>query len=305
MIRTSGYRRSLPLTLTITALVTGCASKTIQPTASTIPRPTPNATTPFDWSSWSLTLSRAVVGDEIDYARLLRDPAPLDQFLAQIARVGPATTPAMFQTRPDRLAYLVNAYNATILRSVLESARDGRLPPDIPLALETRFRFAIDGHMKRPTDLRRSALAIAGDDWRLRFALCDGRRGGPALWPRPFLPDMLDAQLNRVIQTELASPRIVAIDHEWKRLRLWSGLHSLRSRLVRDHEARFRTKDATLLTALLPLAARARREQLNGAIGYSVTALPADRRLNAYQPPAEDAAEGPLKLLRLLRIPIP
>ncbi len=305
MTGTSRYRRPLSLTLTAAALATGCASRTIRPTTSTITRPTRNAAASFDWSNWSLTLSRTVVGDEIDYARLLRDPAPLDRFLAQIADVGPATTPETFRTPANRLAYLVNAYNATILRSVLELTRGGRLPVHVPLGLEARYRFPIDGRMKRPADLRRDALTLAGDDWRMRFALCDGRRGGPALWPRPFLPDMLDAQLNRVVQTELASPRIVAIDHEWKRLRLWSGLYSLRSRLVRDHEARFQTRDATLLTALLPLAARARREQLNGAIGYSVTVLPADRRLNAYQPPAEEAGEGPLKFLRLLSIPTP
>ena len=44
----------------------------------------------------------------------------LDGYLAAVARFSPEETPARFATRADRLAYWLYAYNAYVIRSVLD-----------------------------------------------------------------------------------------------------------------------------------------------------------------------------------------
>ncbi|MCZ6699229.1 MAG: DUF547 domain-containing protein [Planctomycetota bacterium] len=238
----------------------------------------------IDWSDWGLTLSRVVEGREVNYVACIENRGALDRFLGHVANVGPNTVPDGFPGPDHRLAYLINCYNATILRSLLELADDGAMPSRIPFNLEGRFRYRIDGEWRTPGELRRAVHDRAGDDWRVRFTLCDGSRVGPSLWRRPFLGDMLDAQLNQAARFAFASPQVVDIDHAWQRLRLWSGLHGIAGRLIREHEDRYKTRDATILNALLSFSDRPRREQLNTAVGYDVSSLPSDNRLNAFEP---------------------
>lgn len=268
-------------------LFAACGPTNIQPSAAvTGARASDNTT--IDWSDWGLTLSRAVVGRQVDYRACLEDRAALDRFLAHVANVGPNTAPAAFPERDDRLAYEINCYNATILRSLLEFATDHSMPGRVPVNLEGRYRYRIDGAWRTPGQLRRAVLDQAGDDWRVQFTLCDGSRGSPPLWNRPFLGDVLDAQLNEVVRAAVASPQIVEIDHGLQRLRLWSGLYGIAGRLVREYEEHYRTEDATILNALLTYSDRARREELNTAVGYDVALLPADNQLNAFEQTTED-----------------
>lgn len=303
MIAMAGHRRLQVTTVMAAILSTGCVGVIEPPDVGLVDVDV--ETERFDWADWGLILSRAVVGEDVDYDRLIQDPAPLDRLLAQMARVGPETAPAAFPTANHRLAYLINCYNATILRSVLETAGPDVVPARVSAGLEGRFRFRVDGHLRRPADLRRSAYALAGDDWRIRLTLCDGRRGGPPLWRRPLLGDLLDAQVDRIVRAALASPRIVAIDHFDLRLSVWSGLHRIRHRLVREYEERYQTQGATIRAALAALSDRSRREELNTAVGYAVTVLPADDHINAFEPPPENAGRDPLSILKSISIRLP
>jgi len=242
----------------------------------------------MDWSDWGLTLSRGVVEERVDYARLIADRSSLDRFLARVARVGPESAPQFFPDHDSRLAYAINCYNATILRSVLALERDGKLPRNVPGGLDSRFRFQIDGRLQTPAALRKSALALAGEDWRVRFVLCDGRAGGPSLFRRVILGEMLGAQLDQAVRAALESPDVVRIDHgERKRLLLWRGLYEIHRRLVGDYEERMQTRDATILGVLLAWSDRPRRELLNSAIGYEVAMMSSCNEINALEPTPE------------------
>ncbi len=279
-------------------LLVGCAAKS--PSTAHVPEAvTKNeveakgVSARLDWSDWGLVLSRCVVEDKVDYARLLRDPVPLDRFLSLVACVGPESTPDQFPRPADRLVYFINVYNATIVRSVVKLSRDGLPPSNLSSGLDRRFRFRVDGRMRTPASLRQTATRLAGDDWRVAFALCDGHRGSPPLSRRVFLPDMLDAQLNRVVRSSLLLPQIVRIDHgEQKLLRLWRGLYVVKNRLVADFEKRLDTGDATFLCVLLEWSDRGRRETLNSAVGYEVAVLPHDARSNALDPPKPKGKRG-------------
>jgi hypothetical protein len=268
-------------------LLSGCVARTIEPVGAIVPA---DGSPTLNWTDWGLILDRAVVNNTVDYSKVLEDRRPLDQVLAMTSRVGPQTTPAQFPTSNHRLAYSINCYNATIVRSVLELAHDGKLPSYLPSDLETRFRFRIDGRLQTPADLRREAITLAGDDWRVRFVLCDGSMSGPPLQRRVFLGDLLDAQLNRATQAAFVAPEVVKIDHCEKKLVLWRGLYESKNHLIREYERRTNAKEATILNALCDWADRPRREALGCAVGYDVVLMPTDRRPNSVD--AVPAAQG-------------
>src|SRR4051812_12871788 len=54
---------------------------------------------------------------KVDYKGLKADLKPLTEYVQQIAAVSPDSHPALFPTRQARLAYWINAYNATVLRA--------------------------------------------------------------------------------------------------------------------------------------------------------------------------------------------
>lgn len=225
----------------------------------------------IDWSDWGAYLSAAVVGYEIDAAAAKEKQARLERFLHMLAEIGPSRTPRLFTSREAKLAYFINAYNASIQFANLDLTRDG--PPGALRAVqrEKLYAFNIDGARRTPADLRREALKLAGDDWRVRFALSDGRAVGPPLWRRPYLGDMLDGQLDDAVRRAIATPRVVAMSHtDVKRLELWWGLYEIRDRMVADYEARTGAKGAAVLNALLHWAEPLRRAALQGAVGYPI-----------------------------------
>ncbi len=268
------------LSAAIASLV-GCGPRTIESTAQANVSEVPSR---IDWSDWGLTLSRIVQGERVDYRRLQEDRQPLDRFLSLVAHVGPETAPDQFADRDAKLAYAINCYNATIVRSIVAL----KLPARTPFDFETRYRYRIDGRLRTPDDLRRTALGLAPGDWRVMMTLCDGTLEGPPLWRRVYLPDLLDAQLTHVAREVLTSPEIVRIDHGLdKRLVLWRGLYGVKDDLIRDYEKRNQTSHATILNALGEWSNRTRREELNAAVGYAVVPMPGDDRINHFEPPPE------------------
>lgn len=280
--------------------VAGCMPRTVQieapPGVSAGEAPAE-----MDWSDWGLTLSRVVVGDRVDFAALVRDHQPLDRFLFRVSRLGPTTTPDHFPDRPSRLAYFINCHNAVVLRGVVEVARQGRPPARVPEDLETVLRFAVDGRWQSAADLRRAAESLAGNDWRVSLTLFGAGQSGPPLWPRVFLGEMLDAQLNNATRSALQSPQVVRVEHgEEKRLVVWSGIFGIKDRLVRDYEERLGARNATLFNVLLEWADEPQRRILNGAVGYSIVPMLADLTLNDVQP-APTQEKGLSAVLRSIR----
>jgi hypothetical protein len=217
----------------------------------------------------------------------------LERFLARIAVVGPTRTPEQFAGRESRLAYAINVYNAAVLRSVMELAKGGMSPRDLPAGFEHRFRFRVDGRWTTPGQLRKEALALAADDWRVRLALCDGHLIGPPLPRRVILPDLLDGQLNEIARTALTGEHVVAISHgEYKQLQLCDDLYDAADRLVTDYERRVGAQGATMLSVLLEWSDRPRRETLNSAVGYEVARLRSTGQSNAVEPPPPEGRQS-------------
>ena len=271
----------------ILPLLCGCLSRAIEPKPGLVQADGPLK---MDWADWGAVLGQICDGDRVDYDRLLEDSRAIDRFFARVALVGPRLTPGQFPDLNSRLAYAINCYNASIVQSIVHLASGESVTGATPLDLEHRYRFRIDGRLLCPADLRREADSFAGDDWRVRFAVCDGHLTGPALSRRVILPDMLDAQLNELVRAAVASPRVVAVSHLLsKQLLLWHGLYEISGRLVGDYEKRVHTRDASILSVLLDWSDPDRRAELNAAVGYEVAVLPDSGLINAVEPPTPES----------------
>lgn len=228
----------------------------------------------IEYSDWSLVLSRIVRGNEIVLEKLMLDPAPLDAFLRQAAAVGRRRTPELISDDTTVLALLVNLHNAVVVKDFLltEQARSAgaRLRRAMP-------QCQYDGRRWTTAELRSEIRRLSNDDWRVPFALFDGHRDGPPLWPKPILPESLDDQLTVIAQSALKQPQIVFIDHGRQRLLLWPVLYENRKRLIAQYGQKYHTADGTVLSALLDLSDADRRAELNTAIGYTVDRQPPNK----------------------------
>jgi len=83
--------------------------------------PTGSTAATFSHTDWGAILEHFV--DErgrVDYAGLARDRSQLDRYLARLEQASPDSSPALFPTRADQLAYWLNAYNAVVIAGVLD-----------------------------------------------------------------------------------------------------------------------------------------------------------------------------------------
>ncbi|MCA9254156.1 MAG: hypothetical protein KDA33_00905 [Phycisphaerales bacterium] len=235
----------------------------------------------YDLTDLGLALNRVVDGELLRPRSLLESRALIDAYLAQVAVVGPEVTPSLFPTDDAILAYVLNCQSAALLRSLIELSTPESVPERAPAGFERRFAFLIDGKWRTPADLRAWAKTVAVDDWRVTLALPTITSDGPAILNRPFLPELLGAQLDKVARDALASPRVVRVDHgEIKQILFWRELWALRHRLVADYERRYETSDGRMLNVLLTWADSGfQRVTLNSAVGYSERVMPSDSRI--------------------------
>ena len=91
-------------------------------------------------------LSTHVTNGKVDYDKLQTNDAELEQYYSLLTKYSPDSTPDYFPNDDDKLAYWINAYNGSVLRTVLKhypisSVKDVKPPflfsylPDISLSL--------------------------------------------------------------------------------------------------------------------------------------------------------------------------
>lgn len=140
-------------------------------------------------------LTNFVKDARVNYAALAAQPRDLDRYLAQLAAVGNAEFTTW--SEPQRIAFLINAYNAYTLRLVtrhypLRSIRDiGNIlsgpwqQPVVHLFGET---IDLD-------TLEHQILRVDYTEPRLHFALVCAAKGCPPLRGEAYVADRLEEQL--------------------------------------------------------------------------------------------------------------
>ena len=177
----------------------------------------PEARERFSHVEWTAVLERFVDDTgRVDYDALARDRGGLDAWLARLSRQGPKSTPSLFPTRDERLAYYVDAYNALVFQGVLsrgpekESVWKGGLVSGYSFFVSMKVR--LDGESWSLKALEDDLIRKDFADPRIHAALNCASVGCPRLPREAFVPEKLDAQLDAAMREFVEDERNVAAD---------------------------------------------------------------------------------------------
>lgn len=183
---------------------------------------------PFDHrhAAWNGLLERHVhwvragVASTVDYPALAGERHALDGYLAQLSAVSPAEFNGW--SRDQRLAFLINAYNAFTVRLILdhyplESIKDiGSL---FSSPWERRF-IALLGQTLSLDDLEHRLIRQSGvyDEPRIHFVVNCASIGCPALRPQAMVAEQLEEQLEDSLRRFLSDRQRNRYDRQANRL---------------------------------------------------------------------------------------
>ncbi|HYD47883.1 MAG TPA: DUF547 domain-containing protein [Terriglobales bacterium] len=167
----------------------------------------------FSYDTWSALLAKVVTADgKVDYERLAEERALLDRFIGELASASPVTHPRRFPVAEAALAYWINAYNAFTLDAIMAEyplssvwkSKDGQF--------FQRRRHDAGGRKVSLDDIEHEILRGEFAEPRIHFAINCGSNGCPAMRPRAFEADGIDATLRTATEQFLASEWNCRID---------------------------------------------------------------------------------------------
>jgi len=159
-------------------------------------------------------LAEIVEGPLVNYSRLAADPAGLNRYIAALASTNPSALDAA--NRDDQLAFWINAYNACMLKRVIEhypirraggllrlrNAAAGR-PENSVWQIDDVFTGAhcpVAGAGRSQDEIEHDIIRPMGDP-RIHLAINCAALSCPPLIPQAYLASTLDRQLDeRVIE---------------------------------------------------------------------------------------------------------
>jgi len=175
----------------------------------------------FDHSPWDHVLKKYVTETgRVDYAALKADPEDLDRFVAEIAARSPESDPAAFPTRESQLAYWINAYNALVMKAVIQnwptkSVRNlGKL-----YSFFWARKFLAGGKeytLNNIEDILRKKLA----EPRIHFAIVCASNSCPRLQREAYTPENTERLLDEAARFYVNEPRNLKVDVAHNRLTL-------------------------------------------------------------------------------------
>ena len=279
--RSAGRGLSLVCLLAMLLPATGCAVITLRPDPAEVPQEPP---TTWDYREWATVLRENVREGLVDYGHLKDHRQSLERFLGALSVVGPESQPALFKTRGDRAAYWINAYNALVLRAVLEQYPVETMYGLSGPALQADYQFPVDGGMLNLLTIKEKLREVSRNDTRVMFCLCGAAKGDPPLVAEPFHDYDLERRLRETARAAMSNRNLVRVDRVNQKLLVWFDLFADQREIVGQYERRYRTHGATLLNVLNTFADSQRRGQLATATGFQVQAIPFDRSLNIWKP---------------------
>ncbi len=212
----------LPVLLCGFLLTLGCATTAPSTSSGRDAGPPP---APFSHELLDRVLQRFVDPEgRVDYEALAADRGDLDRYAALLAETSPDSHPGRFRDDASRLAYWIDAYNASVLVKVLEHYPIDSVT-DVPRPLYAFFLPRLSGFfLFQP-------LRLGGDDTnlfalenllirrrfaepRIHFALNCASSSCPKLPQRAFRAATLEEDLEREARRFVAEERNVRIDPE-------------------------------------------------------------------------------------------
>ena len=201
----------------------------------------------------------------------------LDRYLAAVSRFSPAGTPERFAKRSEQLAYWLYAYNAYVIRSVLEnwplqSVTDVKAPIEAVkgLGFFYRQRFLFGGDALSLYAVEHEKILATYRDPRIHFVLNCASASCPVL--RPELPtgDDLEELLKVSTVDFINDERNVRVDHDAQQVVLSTIFKWYRNDFINDVRRRGLPNDDGVLGYIRDVALADLQADLIKGSGYSV-----------------------------------
>lgn len=143
----------------------------------------------------------------VDYAALKNERPALQAYLASLSAVG--ETDYGKWSKPQRLAFLINAYNAYTVELILTKYPDLESIKDLGSVFQSPWKkkfFSLLGQERSLDDVEHGLIRAPGafDDPRIHAAVVCASIGCPMLRPEAFTAEKLDAQLDDGMRRFLA-----------------------------------------------------------------------------------------------------
>src|SRR5712692_1204827 len=195
----------------------------------------------FHYAAWDRVLKKFVTETgRVDYAALKANPDDLHQYVGQIAARSPISDPNDFPMRDSQLAYWINAYNALVMKAVVEnwptkSVRNlGKL-----YSFFWARKFVAGGKeytLNNIEDILRKKLV----EPRIHFAIVCASNSCPRLQREAYTPENAERLLDEAARFYGNEPRNLKIDVAHNRVTLPNILghyHEDFENYVRTHNA--------------------------------------------------------------------
>ncbi|GJL77907.1 MAG: DUF547 domain-containing protein [Nitrospinaceae bacterium] len=188
----------------------GCAT-VVQPPSITQPG-SGSLSRESAFRAWSQVLASSVDWQgRVDFEHLERNPSPLYEYVAYIAKVSPEKNPDKFPTIEEQLAYYINSYNALAMYGVITHGLPNNFNRLWDRAKFFKFtRFNIGGRELSLLNYENDVIRPLGDP-RIHFALNCMVRACPRLPQTPFRAETLDADLDRLTREFVNDSRHVQV----------------------------------------------------------------------------------------------
>ena len=151
----------------------------------------------------------------VDYGGLKAAPEDLLGFVQALGEMSPESHPERFETRNERLAYWINAYNALVLKGVADvypvrSVED--IQPDFGFFKTVSFR--VGGKPYTLNEIEHEVIRKQFQDPRIHAAINCASASCPRLAQTVFLPGILNAQLDAAMRAFVGDRANVRLDQE-------------------------------------------------------------------------------------------
>lgn len=261
-------------TLTALALAAGlfAASAAFAQEARVEPPAGPETAAAHMHDDWDAILRAHVRADRVDYVGLAgRDLGKLDRYLLRLAAVNADTLAA-----PDRVAFWLNLYNATVVRAVCARWHEGWRPDADAFALFKAPIVRMKAGEYTLDMLEHQVIRRRMSDPRIHAALCCAAVSCPPLQPRAYRGATVDSLLEVDMRSFVMDRTRNQFDPATRTARL-SQVFEWYVRDFGGEEGR-----AVILEAFSGLDTK----------GWTVKYLPYDWSLNIVAPAAAPAAAG-------------
>jgi len=289
-----GTSRALLVATLLSLAAGGC--DTMSPAhGAVLPETTPRT---FSHAPFDSVLQRFVDDrGRVDYAGLKESKERLERYYALLGRYSPDSHPELFPTEESRLAYWINAYNASTMLAVarrypIESVKDVK-PPTLLFFLPDLAGFFVFQRMEFGEEsmslrhLENDVIRERFGEPRIHFALNCASISCPRLPDRAFTAEGLQEELERETRKFMTEERNVRIDDDEEVVYLSALFDWYREDYLDWYEREFPDREGDLLSYValyLPPDEAARLSEV--ASDYEVRFNPYDWGLNDQKPGA-------------------